>query len=222
MGLFDWLPWLPRRPRLPVTVWFDEASRLAALVDGIADDLRRNSHVIVAAHFRSSLLRVGDALAARGVPFTTRAEWSEADARVLIVDKTPRVVLLLVGALPPIAAEAPRPEAISGSRTLSFRLADLHVLVAANECVQRYTRSLPCPVRLAASTSLEDPLLVQCGGPAVKSLLQRLGFGPGKPMDSPLLTNSLWQACRKLGKRVRSDEPAESLAEWLQKNLRAP
>lgn len=216
MGLFDWF-----RPKshLRLSVWLDEASRLGALTAGIEADLRRGNHVMVVAHFRDALLQMGERLAGASIPFTTKASWSDAEARILIVQKQPSALLLLAGALPNVAPDAPRPEAVAGSKVLSFRLIDLHVLDDENDKVERYARNLPCPVQLSASLSLEGPLGQVMASPWVRTLLERMGLKPGHCIESPLVTNAVRKSLRKFAKRAKSNQRGDSIAEWLQRNV---
>lgn len=222
MGLFDWLPWLTKHSRLPITVWPDEVGRLDALAAGVADDLRRGAHVLLVAHFPATLVALGERLSAKGVAFETRSEWSDAAARKLVVAKEPTAVALLAAALPPLREreEIVRQELIAGSRTLSCRVVDLHLLAAANDRVESYARSLPCAVRLSTSVSLDGPLLRELAAPSVKDLLAKSGLRDGASIEDPLVTQTLRKALHKLERRVTGDAPAESLAAWLQQNLR--
>lgn len=222
MGLFDWLPWLKKHSRLPIVVWPDEAGRLDALAAGVADDLRRGAHVMLVAHFPATLAALGERLAAKGVACETKTEWSDAAARKLVVAKEPSAVALLASALPPLREreEVVRQELIAGSRTLSFRIVDLHPLAAANDRVEGYARSLPCAVRLSTSVALDGPLLRELAAPLTKDLLARLGASAGKSLEDAMVTRSLRQALQKLERRVTGDAAADSLAAWLQQNLR--
>ena len=222
MGLFDWLPWLTKHSRLPIGVWPDEASRYDALAAGVADDLRRGAHVLLVAHFPATLVALGERLAAKGVAFETRAEWSDAAARKLVVSQEPTAVALLAAALPPLRdrEEIVRQELMAGSRTLSFRIVDLHLLAAANDRVENYARSLPCAVRLSTSVALDGPLLRELAAPWLRDLLGKLGLRDGASIEDAMVTRSLRQALQKLARRVTGDAPADSLAAWLQQNLR--
>lgn len=216
MGLFDWF-----RPKshLRLSVWLDEVSRLGALTSGIEADLRRGNHVMVVAHFKDALLQIGERLAGAAVPFTTKATWSDAEARKLIVQKEPSAVFLLAEALPTVSPDAPRPEAISGSKVLSFRLVDLHVLDDENDKVERYARNLPCPVQLSASVSFESPWMQTFASPWVRTMMERMGLKPGHCIESPMVTSTLRKALRKFAKRAKSNHRCDSIADWLQRNV---
>jgi hypothetical protein len=217
MGLFDWL-----RPRakLPITVWLDDESRLAALATDTAGDLASGSHVMLVAHFPAAMVRVGQRLAAAGVPFATKSTWGEADVHAFLASKAPHAIAVLAEKLPAIAKDAVRPEALSGSRRVAFRVLDLHVLAAENERVERYARHMPCAVRLSASTSFEDPVMREFASPWVATMMRTLGLGPGQSIDSPMVANGLRKALAKLERQVQGNQRCDSLEEWLQRNRR--
>lgn len=183
--------WLWPRAPLGITCWLDEPSRLHGFVRDVAADRARGERVLVVGHFPQALVATGERLAAAGIPFVTKARRSDDDTRQL-------------------PAQTPG----------SVRLCDLHVLVAENDRVERFARSLPGGARVAASVSFDDPIMAEFASPWLRSMLERLGLRPDAPIDHPMVSKGLRRALQKLGRRASGNTPCDSLPEWMQRNLR--
>jgi len=214
MGLFDWF----RRPRrMPTQFWFDEQSRLEGLVEQVRVQQAKGRHAIVVAHFPAGLVEVGQALAAAGIAFDTIGAWSgREDQRVR--QSQPFVACVLATALPELAS-APEAAPPTGEPRVAVLACELHVDTQANERVRRFAAGLPVASESRALVSLDSPQVRQFANPRVKSMLGMLGMERDVPIESPMVTRGIERALAKLKKRVRSQHPADSLEEWLARNL---
>lgn len=210
MGFFDWF----RRPRRLRTIfWVDEPSRLAGLVRAVQDDLARGLQVVVVAHFPAGLIEAGEALASAGVPFTTLARWQP-------LTPGPRVVALLAKALPTHDPATAAPPRANGPTQVSVRAAELHVLASENERVLHFADGSPVAAEACGYVSLDSPTMARMAGPRVKAMMATLGFKADQPIDNNMVTRGMVKALAKLERRVTGNLAADSLAQWMQKNLR--
>lgn len=211
MGIFDWF----RRPRRLRTIcWLDEPSRLAGLVRAVQDDLAIGKSVVVVGHFPQGLIEAGEALAAAGVPFTTLAKWQP-------LPPGPRAVAILAKALPqPDVGTATKPR-VSGLVQVSVRAVEVHVLASENDRVLQFADQLPLPAEATNYVSLESPTMVSMTGGWVKPMLAKMGFKADQPIESPMVTKALARSLQKLERSVAGTLPAESLAQWVQRNVRS-
>ncbi|MEQ1633565.1 MAG: hypothetical protein ABL997_14400 [Planctomycetota bacterium] len=211
MGLFDWM--FGRRTRLPrTTVWIDEASRLRGLERAVRDDLASGRSVVLVAHFASALVEVGKQLAEADIAFRTLRAWQPLPA-------SPTVVAILAKALPqPTPGEPPKVVA-RGKPQVIVRGVELHVLEQENARLLQFADGLSVPTEVSCSVSLEGPLFAMVGNQWLAPMLQSMGMGSDESIDSPMVARSLAKVQRKLEKRARRDLPADSLAEWILRNV---
>ena len=211
MGLLSWL-FGRRRRDLPVSVWLDDPNCVAGLVRTIQADLAAGRTVVLVAHFAQGLIDAATALAAAGVPATTLAKWRRPDPG-------PQVLAILAKALPqhdPAAGSSAPPAA----GRFAVRAAELHVLGDANDRVLQFLDTLPKDTEASAFVSFDSPTMTTFARPWVRTMMEKMGMRPDAPIDSPMVTRGLEKALAKLERRVVGNQPADSLAAWMQRNLR--
>lgn len=211
MGLFSWL-FGRRAPSLHVAVWLDEPSRLRGLARDVRADLAKGRSVVLVAHFASALVEVGQHFASEGIAFTTLASWRP-------LGSTPSVVAILAKALPqpvpgaqPVAKRGQAPQVV-------VRGVELHVLARENDRLANFAATLPVPCEVCASTSLDAPVLARTQKPWVREMLGKLGFSADAPIDSPMLSRSMKKALVAIERRTRRDLAADSVEQWMDRNV---
>lgn len=212
MGLLSWL-FGKRRRDLPVSVWLDEPNRVGGLVRTVQADLAASRTVVLVAHFPQGLIDAATALAAAGVPTTTLAKWRPPEPG-------PQVLAILAKALPQhdqaAGGAAPTPSA----GRFAVRSAELHVLGDENDRVAHFLDTLPKDTQASVFVSFDSPTMTTFASPWVRTMLEKLGMRADAPIDSPMVTRGFRKALAKLEQRVVGNQPADSLAEWMQRNLR--
>lgn len=210
MGLLSWL-FGPRAPRLRLSIWVDEASRLQGLARAVRADLQAGRSVVLVAHFAASLIEAGRQLAEAGIEFETLPAWRPLGPK-------PSVVAILAKTLPqPLPGATPRHG--GGQPQTMVRGVELHVLARENDRLVRFAASLPTRCEVHVATSLDAAVLASHCSPHVKALLVRMGFKADEPIESALVTKSLLRHLRKVEARVRRDLPADSIAQWVERNV---
>jgi hypothetical protein len=211
MGFLSWL-FGRRNPAAQITVWLDEPSRSRALVREVRDDLQAGRSVVVVAHFAEALIEAGRQLASAGIKFSTLTTWQP-------LGSTPSVVAILAKALPrPVSGLPPR-EKVGTETRVVVRGVELHVLARENDRLVQFAASLPGRAEIAVATSMDAPVFTSLQRPWAKSLVTKLGMSADQPVDSPLLTRGLTKALLAIEKRARRDRPAESVAQWIERNV---
>lgn len=211
MSLLSWL-FGRRASVLRTTVWFDEASRMRGLERDVQEDLAAGRTVVVVAHFAKSLVEAGEHLAAAGVPFRTLSAWQPSPA-------SPTCLALLAKALPqPTPGESPKAKT-GGAATLVVRAVDVHVKESENARLLRFAEWSSVPTEVSASTSLEGPVFATVHKPWLAPMLKSMGMKPDDPIESPMVSRSLQKALRQLERRTRRDLPADSVAQWIERNV---
>ena len=212
MGLFDWLR---RSRRMPTQFWLDEACRVAGLVEDVRAQIAQGRHTVVVAHFPAGLVEMGQALSSAGIAFETRTTWSAREQQRML-QQEPIVSCILASALPEHGDD---PERKPGDIRAVVLACELHVDRAANERVRRFALGLPVPSEARAYVSLDSPHVRKLANPRIKNVLGTLGMEKDVPIESPMLTRGIERALDKLSRRIRSQHPADSLEEWLDRNL---
>lgn len=212
MGLLSWL-FGKRRRDLPVSVWLDEPNRVAGLVRTIQADLAGGRTVVLVAHFPQGLIDAATALAAAGVPATTLAKWRQPEPG-------PQVCAILAKALPKPDSATGAATAPPASGRYAVRAAELHVLGDENNRIAQLLDTLPKDTEASAFVSFESPTMATFARPWVRTMMEKLGMRPDAPIDSPMVTRGLRKALAKLEQRAVGNQPADSLADWMQRNLR--
>lgn len=211
MGLFSWL-FGRRAPSLRISVWLDEPSRLSGLARDVRADLAKGRSVVLVAHFASALVEVGQHFANEGIPFTTLSSWRP-------LGSTPSVVAILAKALPqPVPGATPVDKRGTEVR-IAIRGVELHVLARENDRLVNFAATLPVPCEVCASTSLDAPVLARTQKPWVREMLSKMGFTADAPIDSPMLSRSMKKALVAIEGRARRDLPADSVAQWMDRNV---
>ena len=212
MGLLSWL-FGKRRRDLPVSVWLDEPNRIAGLVRTIQADLSAGRTVVLVAHFAQGLIDAATALAAAGVPATTLAKWRRPEPG-------PQVLAILAKALPQHDPATAAPATQSAAGRYAVRAAELHVRGDENDRVIHFLDTLPKDTEASAFLSFDSQTMTTFASPWVRTMLEKLGMRADAPIDSPMVTRGLKKALAKLEQRVVGNQPADSLADWMQRNLR--
>ena len=86
--------------------------------------------------------------------------------------------------------------------------------------VIHFLDTLPKETEASAFLSFDSPTMTTFASPWVRTMLEKLGMRPDAPIDSPMVTRGLKKALAKLEQRVVGNQPADSLADWMQRNLR--
>ena len=217
MGFLDWFR---RRRTIPITCWLDERSRLTGFARAVADDLGRGHRVLVVAHFKQALLEAGRQLTAAGIAFQTKSSWTASDTHQLLTSPPRTAMAVLAKALPEVRHDSRDPPPRTDAPTISLRVADVHVLGEENERILRFASSLPVTATLAASVSFDDPIMAMSAGPWVKTMMSRMGMKADEPIDNPLVSSGLERALKKMAAKVTGNQPADSIQEWMNRNLR--
>lgn len=212
MGLLSWL-FGRRRRDPPVSVWLDEPNRSAGLVRTIQADLAAGRTVVLVAHFAQGLIDAATALAAAGFPATTLAKWRRPEPGA-------QVLAILAKALPQHDPATAAPTTQSAAGRFAVRAAELHVLGDENDRVRHFLDTLPKDTEASAFLSFDSPTMRTFASPWVRTMMEKLGMRPDAPIDSPMVTRGLKKALAKLEQRVVGNQPADSLADWMQRNLR--
>lgn len=212
MGLFDRL--FRRTPQWPLQVWLDEGARRRGMARAVQQDLAAGRHALVVAHFADELVACGQALAAAGVAFDTLTRWDDAATRGLAGPA--RAVAILARALPVQPAAA----TVAGPPRASVRLAELHPLAEANARVLAFAQALPFAALPMACASLESPHLATFASPRLRGTMTALGMTADEPIGNPLVARAVQQALAKLAARATGDRAADSITDWLARNVR--
>ena len=80
--------------------------------------------------------------------------------------------------------------------------------------------TLPKDTQASVFVSFDSPTMATFARPWVRTMMEKLGMRPDAPIDSPMVTRGFRKALAKLEQRVVGNQPADSLADWMQRNLR--
>ena len=70
-------------------------------------------------------------------------------------------------------------------------------------------------------SALDEPLFLQFGGERITSLMEKLGMLPYEEVSHNLISRSIWNAQKKIAKKIRSEQQADAQDAWFRINLPA-
>ena len=74
---------------------------------------------------------------------------------------------------------------------------------------------------IVVMSALDDPLFLQFGGEKISALMEKMGLKETEPVEHTLISKSIANAQRKLGRKLRVEHAARSMKEWFHKNISA-
>jgi len=198
MGLFDLFGGTPSRfTELPDVIWLTKQAKLAGLARAVSEALggpEPPDAVLLVAHFRD------------------RA----ADLQKLVDDG------LIAGPVAVVTAEELRGKtagmSLDESRNILLVVGERHPLRSHDEAIADFARGLPCRSRLVHHVSLDEPLMKIFAGDWVQSMLKSLGMKEDEAIESAMVARRIKDAQQKIEERCRSDFPAGSAEEWMERN----
>lgn len=102
-------------------------------------------------------------------------------------------------------------------------VAERHPVTGFNRALAERLASLAPNVTPTVFSSLDDPLMRRFGGDRLQALMQQLGLSPDEHVEHPMLTRALANASKSLEQRLGPTlsrlVAADSMEEWLAKNL---
>lgn len=217
MGWPDWL--LPRRRRSvrtePDLIWLSSEARWRGVVDDVCHRLRDGAHLVVAAHFPDALDIAARRLEAEEVPFRLwHPPESAAEARRELESNPDEACLTLAELLPRDLS----PYDTASDTSLTLIAVERHPLLEMDRALVEFAHAWAGPARIRYHLALDDALLQRFAGPQVKELLERLGLEPHETVQNHLVGRRVAHAQRRIESTATSREPAQSAAEWLEKN----
>jgi preprotein translocase subunit SecA len=72
---------------------------------------------------------------------------------------------------------------------------------------------------ISVYSSLDEPFFRHFGGDKITSLLDKLGMEENEAISHSLITKSIANAQEKLAEKVTIEQSADSMQEWMQKNV---
>lgn len=197
MGLFDWLKGSKRKVEVAgYRIWLTHAAKIAGIrkeaAAAIADPAGPNA-VIAVAHFDDCLQQL--AAAAAGLD-PNRIRVTRSDC------------------LP----SRPPTDLIADESSLLILVGERHPLASHDDDVLEFAQSQPCRCRVVYHVSLEDPLLKPFAGEWVENILRRLGMKEDEAIESTMVSRRIQRELNRIAKTATGDAPANSAAEWLERN----
>lgn len=198
MGLFDWFRSTPGNASVqPDVIWLTKQAKFAGLARSVADALagpEPPDAVLLVGHFRNTV----------------------GELRKLVEEGriTGPVAVVTTNDLRGTAAGM----SLDESRMILIVVGERHPHRSHDETIAEFARSLPCRSRLVHHVSLDEPLIKAFAGGWVTTMLKNLGMKSDEAIESPLVARRIKDAQQQLINRCRSDHPAESAEEWMERN----
>jgi hypothetical protein len=225
MGLLDWL--FHRRSAFqpePDRVFITAAPKWNALARLVEQRLDAGDRVLIIAYFPATLRELQERLASQGILIQTLDRPISGDelpsllpdvhSRTVLVAPLPTLLTAPESGLDQQAAP-PSPD------PLTIIVPEAHPLLDAERRLLAFAAAIPLRVRVQPFASLDEPLMNIFAGARVQQLLRQLGMKEDDPIESPLVSRQIRRAQERLSQRVQSFEPADSAAEWIQRNVPA-
>lgn len=221
MGLFSWLFGARKPERVTVTdrVWLTTVNRSTAIVKELTAHISAKQSVLCLAHFPSTLAALAPELIEAALPHEAIPDsLSPHEALQLAAKSPPRVLFGLVRNLKP--DEFPADDLPNSP--LPVVLAERHFLRDHDECVTKFAEGLGLHAAITVHMALDDELMRIFAGEWVADTLRSLGVQPDEAIESGMVARRIRKAQDQIrGMLAEEDEPADSPAEWMQKNVRS-
>jgi Preprotein translocase subunit SecA (ATPase, RNA helicase) len=106
----------------------------------------------------------------------------------------------------------------SGQDHPLFLIAERHPFYSHDDRLLQFSKNQPGPCRLRYHLSLEDVILKRFVNERTNKILSMLGMEKNQPIQSEMVDYRLGKELKKIAKTMRSDLPARSAEEWLERN----
>lgn len=220
MGLLDWLTGRRRHRLGSFVVWIDADARRAGFVEAVRKDLDAGLPVLLSAHFPETLVQAGTDLAANGIEIEPRDRWSDADCDRWLRSRPTRLLAVPVHGLPAPAPGDDRPARREGPAA-AMHFADVHVLAAENERAMRFVATLPRGSTSSIWLSFDEQPLAAFAQPWMKTMMTRMGLDADQSIRSGMVDRAIEKSVQKLERKATGNAAAGSLAQWIDRNVRA-
>lgn len=97
-------------------------------------------------------------------------------------------------------------------------VAERHPLRSVDEGLLHFAEALPCRCRIVHHLSFDDPLLRSFLSESNRAMIGRMVSTEDESVSHPLIDRSLVRAQRKIEADTTASHPADSAAEWLERN----
>jgi preprotein translocase subunit SecA len=194
-------------------VWFDEATKLNEISDGISAHLANRQSVLLLSHFGATLSRLAFLLRQAGQRYEQFSSLNPSE----LCSATPGNIWL--GAASAFQVSSRTAKASGG--TLQIIVSEHHPIRSRDQIILDAASSLPCATELCFHFSLDDPVMKHFGAETVKALFEHLGVNKDECISHPLVTTAIRNAQEKIERQVGRDVPAHSAEDWLKYNLRS-
>lgn len=108
--------------------------------------------------------------------------------------------------------------ALDESSNIHIIVGERHPLPSRDRVVAEFAERLPCRSRIVCHVSLEDALIKRFAGDWVENVLRRMGMKEDEAIRSRMVAQRIERAMRKVAEVAKSNLPAESAQEWLERN----
>lgn len=184
----------------------------------LSDLAETNRPVILLCHFESTFLEVQDSLDRFEIDFDILAR---SVTRALLTEQFEKETgkpALTMASMLQIDDLAPNQSSGLAYMKLAIIVLERYPNPARDQLIERFARSLGCPVQLGYLLSFEDPLLRALLGQDFIDLMQQLGLGEHDLVSSAMSSRALSRAIRRRIKGVVDEAAAKSPLEWLAEN----
>ncbi len=201
-------------------VWLSRTHKYRGIGKAIAQSQRVRGIVVVVAFFRRSWTELVDHLTQQAIRHSPQQETLSAPALLSLFNRTPEggVSLVLAETVTDLAhGDAPHAPAPAVPRHLI--VLEHYPLRARDEALERAAACLPFPHRLTFHSALDEPLFQCYGGDRIVPIWKSLGMPDDDSLESEPVSKALANAQKAVGRRVRSEIPADSAEDWFARNL---
>ena len=190
-------------------------SRLRQWLNDLAES---NRPVVLLCHFESTFLEIQDTLDQFEIDFDILAKSLTRTVLMQQFEQRPLKPALTLASMLQIDDLAPNRSSGIASMKLAMIVLERYPNPVRDELIERFARSLGCPVQLGYLLSFDDPLLRELLGQNFIDLMQQLGLGENDLVSSAMSSRALSRAIRRRIRNIVDETAAKSPLEWLAAN----
>lgn len=216
MGILDWLIGRPSFNRFEDSFAMTRRSLWAKLKTAISQQQQQGSRIWIVAHFADTFVELQDLLEEWQIEYEICDRELQPQTALDSTRDKDNSVLLVLSDLLTLTDSAEL--AFDDSVTIAMIVVEKHPLVAIDDKLEAFSKSLPCRVRFGYYLAIDDVVVRKVINETTIQILKQLGMKEHELITSNMVTRRLDKVLKREGKLLNTNHRADSAEEWYQLN----
>lgn len=218
MGILDWLFKKPRFKRFEDAFTLTRDRMWEALRESLSSPEHDEKSIWLVVHFMDTFSELQDRLESWNLDYdviSSRLNASDIDRKGLLKQNS---IKLILAELIPQPAEIAAVVDESEMRKLAMIVAERHPLLAEDQRLESFAKSIPVWVEFGYFLALDDVVVKLAVNDTTVEVLQQLGLDDHELIASNMITRRLEKVLKRESAKFSGNTRADSAQEWLMLN----